>query len=44
VAAASYLAERFDISGREALASVRRVLPASHPNPALVSTLERLWP
>ncbi len=43
-AAAAYLAARFDLPGREALASVRSVLPESHPNATFVSALERLWP
>jgi ADP-ribosyl-[dinitrogen reductase] hydrolase len=42
--AAAYLAERFGISGQEALASVAAVLPNSHPNPGFVAALDRLWP
>jgi hypothetical protein len=42
--AAAYLARRLEISGAEALARVRAVLPQAHPNPGFVTALNRLWP
>ena len=41
--AAAYLAERHSISGREALTTVRSLLPRCAPNAGLVSALERNW-
>ena len=42
--AAAYLASRAGISGDEAFARVRRVLPGARVNPAFRAVLERLWP
>jgi len=42
--AAAYLARRAGISGDEAFARVRRVLPGARVNPAFRAVLERLWP
>jgi protein-tyrosine phosphatase len=42
--AAAYLAERFALSGLEALDRVRKVLPLVGPNPAFLAALDRLWP
>ncbi|HZD66532.1 MAG TPA: ADP-ribosylglycohydrolase family protein [Acidimicrobiales bacterium] len=42
--AAAYLAERLGLSGDQALARVRRVLPKAAPNHGFSTALERLWP
>jgi ADP-ribosylglycohydrolase len=42
--AAAYLAERYGMSGADALARVREVLPGAHPNPGFRAALGRLWP
>ncbi len=42
--AAAYLAERFGLTGREALDRVREALPIVRPNPAFMAALDRLWP
>lgn len=42
--AAAYLAERFGLSGSDALDRVREALPAANPNRAFLAALQRLWP
>jgi ADP-ribosylglycohydrolase len=42
--AAAYLAHRLGVSGAEAWARVHRQLPASRPNSAFATALDRLWP
>lgn len=42
--AAAYLAERFGLSGFDALERVRQALPAASPNRAFLAALDRLWP
>lgn len=41
--AAAYLAERFGLSGAEALDRVRKTLPVVRPNGAFIAALDRLW-
>ncbi|HUS23012.1 MAG TPA: ADP-ribosylglycohydrolase family protein, partial [Aeromicrobium sp.] len=42
--AAAYLCDRFGLSGSDALARVREVLPGARPNAGFRSALERIWP
>jgi ADP-ribosylglycohydrolase len=42
--AAAYLAHRLGVSGVEALARVKEVLPGCRPNPDFVAALSRGWP
>jgi ADP-ribosylglycohydrolase len=42
--AAAYLAQRFGLSGADALDHVRKVLPVVRPNSAFLAALDRLWP
>jgi ADP-ribosylglycohydrolase len=42
--AAAYLAHRLGISGPDALARVRAVLPAANPNPGFLDALDRIEP
>jgi protein-tyrosine phosphatase len=42
--AAAYLAERFGMSGADALARAREVLPSARPNAGFRAALERMWP
>jgi len=42
--AAAYLAQRFGLSGADALDHVRKALPVVRPNPGFAAALDRLWP